>query len=56
LKDGLQDHIIAELRNLEQSIKVINFKYPNGPLSKDNMNKLTRVERLTEINKREDES
>lgn len=35
LKDGLQNPIIARLRGLDQEIRVINFKYSNNTLSRD---------------------
>lgn len=55
MRDGLSDSVVAELRNLESSIRGINFKASEGALSPTNVKKLTKIERLQAINLRDDE-
>jgi hypothetical protein len=55
LKDGIQESEVAELRNLEAKIRNINYKYSQGILSPDKVKNLTKIERLQEIDKRDDE-
>lgn len=54
LKDGIQESEVAELRNLETQIRNINYSFSQGVLSPDNVKTLTRIERLQEIDKRDD--
>lgn len=55
LKDGIKESEVAELRDLESKIKLINFKYTEGDLSFNEIKKLTKIERLIRIDKRDDE-
>jgi hypothetical protein len=54
LKDGIQESEVAELRNLETEIRNINFLFSQGTLSPDKVKTLTKIERLQEIDKRDD--
>jgi hypothetical protein len=53
LKDGIKDSMAAELRDLESKIRALNFDYSQGILSPDRVKKLTKIERLQEIDKRD---
>lgn len=55
LKDGIQDSMAAELRDLESKIRAVNFNFSQGILSPIEVKKLTKIERLCEIQKRDDE-
>lgn len=55
LKDGIQESEAAELRNLEAKIRSINFEFSQGILSPESVKNLTKIERLEEIDKRDDE-
>jgi hypothetical protein len=55
LKDGIQELEAAELRNLEAKIRSINFSYSQGVLSPQSVKNLTKIERLEQIDKRDDE-
>jgi len=55
LKDGIQESEVAELRNLEAKIRAINFRFSQGVLSPSSVKDLTKIERLQEIDKRDDE-
>jgi arsenate reductase-like glutaredoxin family protein len=54
LKDGIQESEAAELRNLEAEIRNINFEYSQGSLSPEGVKGLTKIERLKEIDNRDD--
>lgn len=55
LRDGISESQEAELRNLEVKIRSINYTYSEGVLSPLSVKKLTKIQRLTEITKRDDE-
>lgn len=55
LKDGIQESEVAELRNLETQIRNINFRFSQGILAPDKVKFLTKIERLQEIDRRDDE-
>lgn len=55
LKDGIQESAAAELRDLETKIRSVNFSFSQGILSPDSVKNLTKIERLQEIDKRDDE-
>lgn len=55
LKDGLETSTAAELRDLESKIRATNFEYSQGILSPDRVKKLSKIERLAEIDKRDTE-
>jgi hypothetical protein len=54
LKDGIQESLAAELQDLEAEIRVINFNFSQDILSPSKIKNLTKIERLQEINKRDD--
>jgi hypothetical protein len=54
LNDGIQESEAAELRNLEAEIRNINFEYSQGSLSPEGVKGLTKIERLKEIDNRDD--
>lgn len=54
LKDGIQESEVAELRNLAAKIRKINFDFSEGVLSSEKIKLLNKIERLKEIDKRED--
>jgi hypothetical protein len=55
LKDGIQDSMAAELRDLESKIRAVNFTFSQGVLSPDEVKHLTKIERLQQIEIRDDE-
>lgn len=55
LKDGIQESEVAELRSLEAQVRNINYNYSQGKLSPERVKALTKIERLQEIDKRDDE-
>lgn len=54
LKSGLTDSEVAELRDLESKIRAINFEYSEGVLSPNKIKMLSKIERLTKINERDE--
>lgn len=55
LKDGISEKEVAELRDLQAKIRNINFSYSEGDLSPNKVKRLTKIEKLTLITKRDDE-
>lgn len=55
LKDGISEEQAIELRNLEVKVKNINIEYSETTLSRENIKKMTKIGRLTQITKRDDE-
>lgn len=55
LKAGMPKEVVVELRNLDAKIRSINFSYSEGELSPIRINKLTKIERLKIIDKRDQE-
>lgn len=55
LRDGISESEAAGLRDLEAKVRSVNFQYSEGELSPLEVKKLSKVERLLLINKRDDE-
>jgi hypothetical protein len=53
LRDGISEEEVAELRDLNAKLRGINFKYSEGPLSRVEVKKLTKIERLHVIDERD---
>lgn len=53
LRDGMSQEEVAELRDLDAKIRSINFFYSEGVLSPENVKRLTKIERLQAIDKRD---
>lgn len=53
LKDGIEDSMAAELRDLETKIRAINFEYSQGALSPPEVKKLSKIKRLELIDERD---
>lgn len=55
LRDGMSREEVAELRDLDAKVRSINFTYSEGILSPENVKKLTKIERLQAIDRRDRE-
>lgn len=55
LRDGIPEGLVIELRNLDTKVKDINRKFSTGILSPTNVRKLTKIEILTELERKNTE-
>jgi uncharacterized protein YnzC (UPF0291/DUF896 family) len=55
LNDCIEDHMSIALKTLEYEVASINAQYANGPLARDKVQKMKRIELLRLISEKDDE-